>query len=127
VRRGSRSTPCPNAPPPIGLSTEAGKWYLGECLALCHRLPRSWERVQAGDLPAWKARSVARETIQLSVGAVAYADRHLAAVAHKVKPAQLDRLVNEAIGRHMPAEVERLPAASWDKRHVTLHDQPSSA
>ena len=50
-------------------------------------------------------------------------DRHLAPVAHKIKPTQLDRLVNEAIGRFMPDEVERLAAASWDKRHVTVYEQ----
>jgi hypothetical protein len=45
----------------IGLSTEAGKRYLGEALELRYRLPRLWAWVQSGDLPAWKARLVARE------------------------------------------------------------------
>ena len=92
----------------IGLSTEAGKGFLGEALELCHRLPAHWRRVVSGDLPAWKARRVARETIRLEPDAAAYVDRHVAPVAHRVKPAQLDRAVNEAIGRFMPAEVERL-------------------
>ena len=72
---------------------------------------------------AWKARLVARETTRLSPEAADYVDRHLAPVAHKIKPTQIDRLVNEAIGRFMPAEVERLAEASWDKRHVTVYDQ----
>src|SRR5262245_377783 len=107
----------------IGLSTEAGKHYLGECLELCYRLPRLWARVHAGDPAAWRARLVARETTRLSAEAAAYVDRHVTPVAHKLKPAQLDRLVNQAIGRHMPAEVLRLAEASWDKRHLTIHDQ----
>src|SRR5215813_13305337 len=107
----------------LGLSTEAGKRYLGEALELRHRLPRLWDRVTSGDLVAWKARLVARETTRLSAEAAAYVDRHVAPVAHQVKPTQLDRLVNEAIGRHMPEEVERLAHESWDKRHVTIHDQ----
>jgi hypothetical protein len=107
----------------IGLSTEAGKRYLGEALELRYRLPRLWQRVQDGDLPAWKARLVARETIRLTPDAVAYVDRQVAPTAHRLKPAQLDRLVAEAIGRHMPDEVERLAAESWDRRHVTVHDQ----
>src|SRR3954451_10924950 len=107
----------------LGMSTEAGKRYLGECLELRYRLPRLWRRLTAGDLPAWKARLVARETTRLSLEAAAYVDRHLAPVAHKVKPTQLDRLVNEAIGRFMPDEVERLAAESWDKRHVTVYEQ----
>ena len=107
----------------IGLSTEAGKRYLGQALELCYRLPRHWARVQAGELPGWKARLVARETIRLSREAAAYVDTHVAPVAHRLKPAQLDRSVNEAIGRYMPDEVQRLAEASWDKRHVTIHDQ----
>ena len=107
----------------LGLSTEAGKRFLGECLELRYRLPRLWRRVTCGDLVAWKARLVARETTRLSPEAADYVDRHLAPVAHKIKPTQLDRLVNEAIGRFMPAEVERLAEASWDKRHVTVYDQ----
>ena len=85
--------------------------------------PGSGGALTCGDLVAWKARLVARETTRLSPEAADYVDRHLAPVAHKIKPTQLDRLVNEAIGRFMPDEVERLAAASWDKRHVTVYDQ----
>jgi hypothetical protein len=91
----------------VGLSTEAGKRFLGESIELRHRLPRLWARVTDGDLPAWKARMVARETVRLSPDAAAYVDRHVAPVAHKVRPVELERLVAE----------------SWDKRHVTIHDQ----
>ena len=76
-----------------------------------------------GELPAWKARRVARETVRLAPEAAAFVDSHVAPVAHRVKPAQLDRAVNEAIGRFMPAEVQRLAEQSWDKRHVTVCDQ----
>src|SRR5262245_12405347 len=107
----------------VGLSTEAGKSFLGEALELRYRLPRLWDRVISGDLVAWKARLVARETTRLTPEAAAYVDRHVGPVAHKIKPAQLDRLINEAIGRYMPAEVERLAAESWDRRQVPLHDQ----
>ena len=51
----------------VGLPTETGKAYLGEALELRHRLPRTWARVVAGDLPAWRARRIARQTIGLSV------------------------------------------------------------
>ena len=107
----------------LGLSTEAGKRFLGEALELRYRLPRLWARVTSGALAGWKARLVARETTRLSPEAAAYVDTHVAPVAHRVKPAQLDRLVAEAIGRYMPEEVQRLAEASWDKRHVTIQDQ----
>jgi hypothetical protein len=107
----------------VGLGTGAGKWFLGECLELRYRLPRHWQKLISGRLPAWKARGVARETIRLAPEAAAFVDAQVAPVAHKIGPAQLDRTVNEAIGRYLPAEVERLAAASWDKRHVTVYEQ----
>src|SRR5215213_8552623 len=42
----------------IGLSTEAGKTYLGEAVELRYRLGRVWSRVVKGDLPAWRARRI---------------------------------------------------------------------
>ena len=110
----------------VGLSPEAGKRYLGEAIELRFRLPCTYARVVSVELPAWKARLVARETVRLSVEAAAYVDRHLAPVAHKVTPARLDRAVDEAIGRFMPDEVERRRAAAADRRHVTIHDQQVS-
>ena len=110
----------------LGLSTEAGKRFLGEAVELRYRLPRIWARVSNGDLPAWKARLVARETTRLPVEAAAFVDRYVAPVAHKIRPTQLDRAIAEAIGRYLPDEVERLAAESWDERHVTLFDQQVS-
>ena len=112
----------------IGLPTEAGKAYLGEAVELRYRLRRIWARVVKGDLPAWRARRVARETIALSVEAAAYVDLHVAHVAHKVRPAQLDRLVAEAIGRFMPEEADRRRRQAADGRCFTVDTrQPLAA
>ena len=112
----------------IGLPTEAGKAYLGEAVELRYRLGRIWSRVIKGDLPAWRARRIARETMLLSMEAAAYVDRHVAHVAHKVRPAQLDRLVEEAIGRFMPEEAERRRRQAADGRSFTIDTrQPSLA
>ena len=110
----------------VGLPSGAGKRYVGEALELCHPLPRLWWRVTSGDLPAWKARVVARETIRFTPEAATFVDRHVAPVAHRVRTSQLDRLVAEAIGRFMPDEVERLAAQAAERRHVTVHDQQVS-
>ena len=110
----------------IGLPTEAGKAYLGEAVELRYRLHRVWARVIKGDLPAWRARRVARATMLLSMEAAAYVDLHVAHVAHKVGPAQLDRLVEEAIGRFMPEEAERRRRQAADGRSFTIDTrQPS--
>ena len=105
----------------IGLPTEAGKRYLGHALELRYRLPKLWKRVVAGDLAAWKARRIADQTTHLSMQAARYVDRHLAPVAHKVRPSQVDRLLEEAIARHMPEEAEERRRAAWDQRHLTIN------
>src|SRR5688572_20019032 len=110
----------------VGLPTEAGKAYLGEAVELRYRLPRLWTRVHHGDLPAWRARRVARATLALSMEAAGFVDAHVAHVAHKVRPAQLDRLVEEAIGRFMPEEAERRRRQAADGRCFTIDTrQPS--
>ena len=47
----------------LGISTVAAKRLIGHALELRHRLPRLWAQVQAGRVPAWRARSVAEATI----------------------------------------------------------------
>jgi hypothetical protein len=104
----------------IGVSTDAGKAYLGEAVELRYRLGRVWARVVAGDLVPWKARKIAKATIILSVEAAAHVDRHVAPVAHKVSWAQTERLVEEAIARFMPEEAERRRRAAADGRRVEI-------
>ncbi|MDQ6641575.1 MAG: HNH endonuclease, partial [Actinomycetota bacterium] len=54
------------------LPTLVGAQQLGEALELHYRLPRTWARVDAGDLPGWRGRRIARETICLTREAAAY-------------------------------------------------------
>ena len=100
----------------VGLSIDAGKLFLGEAVELRYRLPKVWARVVGGDLVAWKARRIARATVGLSVEAVAYVDRHVAPVAHKIRVAGLDRTIATAIARFMPEETERRRQAAADGR-----------
>ena len=106
----------------ISVGTETGKHYLGHALELRYRLPKLWARVQRGDLPAWKARRVAHETISaaLTPEAAGFVDAHVAPVAHKIRPAQLDRVVDEAIGRFMPAKAEQRRHQAAEGRHFTI-------
>ena len=69
---------------------------------------------------AWKARRIARATILLSPEAAGFVDRHVAPIAHRVRLAQLDRLIEEAIGRFMPEETERRRKAAADGRSFTI-------
>ncbi|GAA1478587.1 hypothetical protein GCM10009623_30330 [Nocardioides aestuarii] len=112
----------------VGMTPEAGKYYLGHALELRYRLPRLWEQVLTGTVPAWRARRVADATIGrgLSMEAAAFVDAHVAAVAGKVRVSQLDRLVDEAVGRHMPETAEKERNEAEDRRCFVIHtDQPS--
>ncbi len=120
MRRWWRSSRVAEFAAAVGLATEAGKAYLGEAVELRYRLPKVWARVTAGDLVAWKARRIARATILLSPEAAGFVDRHVAPVAHRVRLAQLDRLVEEAIARFMPEETERRRKAAADGRSFTI-------
>ena len=114
----------------IGLSTEAGKRYVGHALELRYRLPRLWAAISSGELAVWRARRVAHETIghSLSAPAAAFVDAHVAPVAHKIRPTQLDRLVEEAMARFMPELAEQRRRAAADGRHFRIdHDQISFA
>ncbi|NYE36950.1 hypothetical protein F4692_002083 [Nocardioides cavernae] len=116
----------------LGISTTAAKRLVGHALELRHRLPRLHAAMQSGAVPAWRARSVAETTIHsspaLTVEAAAFVDAQVAAVAGRVGPAQLDRLVAEAIKRYDLAEADPSadPEDGWqhvDPRHATLHNE----
>ena len=114
----------------VGLAPEAGKYYLGHALELRYRLPRLWEQVLTGTVQAWRARRVADATIgrQLSAEAAAFVDAHVAAVAGRIRASQLDRLVDEAVARHMPETAEQERRDAEDRRCFDIHtDQPSFA
>src|SRR6476619_5439969 len=70
----------------VGMPTETGKAYLGEALELRHRLPRTWARVESGELAAWRARRIARQTIGLSVVAAGFVGDRVAPFAHRIRP-----------------------------------------
>jgi 5-methylcytosine-specific restriction endonuclease McrA len=105
----------------IGLPTEVGKTYVGEAVELRHRLPRLWRRVQRGDLPAWRARRIARTTMCLSAEAAAFVDAKVAAFAHRIGPSAVDRLIDEAIARYMPDEAAARAEQAAEHRRFDIH------
>jgi hypothetical protein len=108
----------------LGRSTESGRRFLSQAVEGCYRLTRCWGRLVAGELEAWKLGFIADRTTSLSPAAAAFVDTHVAAVAHKIGPAQLDRLIEEARARFDPdqAEAARLAAAETRRVDVRLGD-----
>jgi hypothetical protein len=105
----------------LGMSTDAGRRYLGDAVEVHHRLPGVRARLDAGDLPAWRARRIAQATISLPEPGAAYVDRHVAPVAHRVGISTLDRLVEEARVRFDPEEAEARALDAAEARHAKVH------
>src|SRR4051794_24432191 len=105
----------------LGMSTGAGKRYLGDAVETRYRLPRLWKRVMAGEVPVWKARQVASRTIILSADAAGFVDQHVAPVAHRCSYAQIDRAVDHARDLFDPEEAEAKRAEAAEGRHVGVH------
>ncbi|RYB99118.1 HNH endonuclease signature motif containing protein [Nocardioides ganghwensis] len=113
----------------LGISTTAAKKLIGHALELRHRLPRLWEQVHSGRVPAWRARAVAEATIHSSPAltreAAGFVDSQVAAVAGRIGQAQLDRLLADTIRRYDLATADPTadPEDGWqhvDPRHVTV-------
>jgi hypothetical protein len=108
----------------LGRSTESGRRYLSHAVEGFYRLTRCWARLEAGELEAWRLRWLAERTLCLPPAAAAFVDTHVAAVAHKIGPAQLHRLIAEAIARFDPeqSEADRVAAAETRRVDIRLRD-----
>ena len=104
----------------MGISPEAGRTYLSKVAEGTYRLRACWKRLEDGALQAWRLGMVAERTMCLSPAAAAFVDAHVAPVAHKIGPAQLMRLVEEAKARFDPEQAEADRAAAAESRHVDI-------
>ncbi|MCH8961188.1 MAG: FAD:protein FMN transferase, partial [Bacteroidetes bacterium] len=100
------------------ISTTSALTLMADALELAHRLPRVMARVEALEVPVWRARSIAQATSGLSPDAAAYVDAEIAGRAHRGGAVVLARLVETARARydtdaHQEAEeAARLAATS---------------
>ena len=97
----------------LGLTLDAGRALIADALELTYRLPRLWDLVVAGLVEVWRARQISRETHDLSVETVAYADRLITAVPAKVRLVDASRLVNEARLYFDPTVPSLMRSTSW--------------
>src|SRR5690348_5343970 len=110
----------------LHLSLPAGRALVAEVLELAFRLPRLWAKVQSGRVQSWRARRIARLTGTLSLEAASYVDNQVAGFAHRIGQAAIERLVEEAIGRHMPDLARKQREQAADRRHFTIHHRQVS-
>src|SRR4051794_9965803 len=103
-----------------GMSTDAGRMFLGQALEIHPRLPRTLRLLVDGDLPAWRARRIADHTMRLPADGAAWVDAEVAPVAGRVGPRVLERLVEEAIVRFDPETAALLALEALETRHATV-------
>ena len=110
----------------LGMSRRSAESLIADAIELGHRLPRTWERVTAGTLKAWRARQIADATQVLSPTAAAFVDTQVAAFANRISPAELQRLIDAAIARFMPEHAEEIAARAEESQFFEIAaDQPS--
>jgi 5-methylcytosine-specific restriction endonuclease McrA len=103
----------------LEISTHAAMSLIADVLNLQHRLPRTWAKVEALQVPAWRARRLATATATLSKKAAGYVDAHLADRIGSVGVITIDRLVAEAAALFDAAEqksAEENARAKWGVR-----------
>ncbi len=105
----------------LGMTTDAGRRYVGKVLEVRYRLPGFWEEVTAGRLPWWRAARVAEHTLALPMAGARFVDRRLAGTAARVTFGQVERLVAEALVLYAPEEAEQKRQAAMEARRVEVH------
>ena len=104
----------------LGLTTHAGRALIGDALETRHRLPKVWHRVTTGTLQVWRARQIAHLTYGLPPEGATYVDDHVAAFAHRVGYAALQRLLEEARIRFIAGYEPQGGPIRPDGRKVTI-------
>ncbi len=105
----------------LGMTTDAGRRYVGKVLEVRYRLPGFWEEVVSGRLPWWRAARVAEHTIALPKAGARYVDRRLASTATKVTFGQVERLTAEALALYAPEEAVEKRRQAMEARRVDVH------
>jgi hypothetical protein len=104
----------------IGMSRRSTEMLFGDVLELVHRLPKTWAQVTDGQLRSWRARQIASATQALSPEAAAFVDTQVAAFAHRISPAELQRLIDSAIARYMPAFAEERAVQAEESQFLQI-------
>jgi len=80
----------------LGISAGAAARYIGQALALRHRFPFIWAKVQAGEATPWRACKITTACADLSAEAAASVDKRLAPIVDSVTPYRLEKIVKAA-------------------------------
>jgi hypothetical protein len=100
----------------LKMSSGAAAAYIGEALALRHRLPRIWAKTLNGQAVVWRARAVARACLKLSREAAELVDARVVAVIDTLSAYGLRKIV-EAVIKEADPEAARQAAEERAREH----------
>jgi hypothetical protein len=106
----------------LRMSETAARRFTGQALEVRDRLPRIWGRVMSGELPGWRARQVAEQTIPLADETAAWVDAQLEAFVHKLSLHRIQQCVTAAVIRFEPERAEEQARKAADGRGVWAED-----
>jgi hypothetical protein len=109
----------------IGTTTNGGRNYLEHALELAHRFPNLYARIQAGEVPVWKGRQLANQTIDLTAEAAADLDLRVTPLAKRLSTKATEQLVHETLVRFMPELSQEMADASSVQHVYVDHRQVS--
>ncbi len=124
IRPGGNGTPwiAETCPAELGLwqqqSPGSARCLIGDALDLRHRLPRLWGRVVAGEVHAWKARTVAVRSRYLGLFAVAELDRLITHQVELVTWGRFESILDAALLHVDPAAYHERVQESHSRRGV---------
>jgi Domain of unknown function (DUF222) len=104
----------------LRMSDGAASRLIGDALDLRHRLPKVWVAAQAGQVPAYQARAIAKATRHLTVEQAGVVDARLAPALGAVPWGRLHTLLDAAIYQADPDGAEQQAAAAARERFVRL-------
>ncbi|MFC5265986.1 hypothetical protein ACFPJ1_28050 [Kribbella qitaiheensis] len=104
----------------MDMSAGAAAAFIGQALALRHRLPRILAMVLNEEATPWKARQIATACLDLSQEAAAIVDRRVAGIIDSVTPLRLKKIVKAAIWQADAAAAEAAAQQKARERGVYI-------
>ena len=104
----------------LRMSDGSAARMIGDALDLRHRLPLIWAAVQAGQVPAYQARVIAKATRHLSIEQAGWVDQKLAPALGALPWGRVQTLLDAAIIEADPDGAEQQAADAARERFVRL-------